>query len=257
MTRVYAALAHNETINNAPTLASMLRPTNKSVKDLAKHLKSQMGEPDKVRYEVLTNEPEKCTFEDIARAHLSGNISLNERHLEDFRAPQRSQGTAYMTPGHMFLFFRNPLHLDDGESASTVSIRAYLLALIISRVFHARVVVIDGFQPVSDLSMEGLVRIQVPAPAAMALADLEISGENQLYELRDALQKLSALTLISLGYVEGLGKDRLLRLATMNRGAILRRSELEDWSKIKGWQKRRLIELLDVLPVIVKDRALA
>jgi len=253
MIRVYEALARDETINNAQTLASMLRPTNKSVKDLAKHLKSQWGDPEIVSYEVLNNEPEKYTFEDIARAYLSGNISLHKAYLEGFRAPQRSQGTAYMTPGHMFFFFRNPLHLDKDESTSTVSIRAYLLALIISKVFHARVVVVDGFQPVLDLSVKGVVRIQVPAPATRALANLGISGEIHLHEIREALQKLSALVLVSLGYVEGLGKDRLLRLAMMNRGAILRRSELEDWSKKTNWQKRRLIELLDVLPAVVED----
>jgi hypothetical protein len=98
-----------------------------------------------------------------------------------------------------------------------------------------------------------MVRIQVPAPATMALTNLGISRGTKLHELKDALQKLSALVLISLGYVEDLGKDRLLRLATMNRGAILRRSELEDWSKIKDWEKRRLIELLEVLPAVVEE----
>jgi hypothetical protein len=253
MLRVYKALARNETINNAQTLASMLRPTNKSVKDLAKYLKSTWGDPEIISYEVLTHEPEKCTFEDIARAYLRGDISLHKAYLEDYQTPQISQGTAYMTPGHMFFFFKYPLHLDKDESTSTVSIRAYLLALIISKVFQARVVVVDGFQPVLDLSMKGVVRIQVPAPAAVALATLGVLGETHLHEIRETLQKLSALVLISLGYVEGLGKDRLLRLATMNRGAILRRSELEDWSKIKNWQKRRLIELLDVLPAILED----
>jgi hypothetical protein len=256
MTRVYTALARGETINNAPILASMLRPTSKSVKDLAKHLKSQMHKPDRIRYKVLTHEVEECSFENIARAHMSGNIRLNEGHLEHFRRPQRLQGTAYMTPGHIFLFFRNPLSLDDSESASTISLRTYLLALIISEVFHARVVVTDGFQSVSDLALEGMVRMQVPAPAARALANLGISEETHLHELKDTLQKLSALALISLSYVGGLGKDRLLRLATMNRGAILRRSELEDWSKIRSWQKRQLIGLLDVLPTAIEDRVL-
>lgn len=255
MIRVYTALARKETINNASVLASMLRPTSKNVKNLAKHLRSQMGEPDRVRYKVLVSEPEKCTFEDIAQAHLSGNIRLHDAHLKDFRVPQMSQGTAYMTPGHIFLFFRNRLHLDYSESASTVSLRAYLLSLIISKVFNARVIVVNGYQPISDLSIKGLVRIQLPAPAAIALSDLGISGEIYLHELRNALQKLSTLVLISLGYVGGLGKDRLLRLATMNRGAILRRSEIEDWSKLKVWQKRRLIELLYVLPAVVEDRA--
>lgn len=253
MTRVYAALARRETINNASTLTSMLRPTNRSVNDLAKHLKSKRGEPGNVRYDVLTEEPENCTFEDIARAYLSGHIILHEALLEGFRVPQRLQGTTYMTPGHMFIFSSKPLHLDDSESASTISIRDYLLALIISSVFQARVLVVEGFRPVSDLSMEGMVRIQVPAPATMALTNLGISEETKLHELRDALQKLSALVLISLGYVEGLGKDRLLRLAMMNRGAILRRSELEDWSKIEDRKKRRLIELLEVLPAVVEE----
>jgi hypothetical protein len=231
----------------------MLRPTNKSVETLAKHLKSQWGNPDVISYDVLNSEPETNTFEEIARAYLGGSIDLHDVYLEGYRVPQRSQGTAYMTPSHMFLFFRNPLHLDKDESTSTVSIRAYLLALIISKVYHARVVIIDGFQPVFDLSMKGVVRIQVPAPASNALTKLGVSRETALHELREALQKLSALILISLGYTKGLGKDRLLRLASMNRGAILRRSELEDWSSITSWQKRRLIKLLEVLPAVLED----
>lgn len=254
MLRVYEALSRTETINNAQTLASMLKPTNKSVNDLAKHLKTQWGDPEMIKYEAPSQVLFNCTFEDIARGYLSGDIDLHEVYLEGFRAPQISQGTAYMTPGHMFFFFRNPLYLNKDESNSTVSIRTYLLALIISKVFHARVMVVDGFQPVLDLSMKGVVRIQVPAPTTMALVNMGISGETHLHKVSETLQKLSALVLISLSYVGGLGKDRLLRLAMMNRGAILRRSELEDWSKITNWQKRRLIELLDVLPAVMENK---
>ncbi|MHA1859367.1 MAG: hypothetical protein ACTSUU_07980, partial [Candidatus Thorarchaeota archaeon] len=68
-----------------------------------------------------------------------------------------------------------------------------------------------------------------------------------LEELRSALQKLSALTLIAMWHVEKLGKDRLLRLASMNRGAILRRSQMEDPQKFRK-RVRRLMKLLEVLP---------
>lgn len=247
MTRVYTALARNESIDNASELASMLRPTKASVDRLTKYIESQWPNPSLLNYEVLTEAPEN-TFEGIAKAHLSGDIVINPQYLEDFKLPSRTQGTAYMTPSHMFIFFRNQLSLDEKESASTISIRAYFLALIISKVFHARVIVVDGFKPITDFSMHGMVRIRVPAPAAIALADLGISEETTLHELQSSLRRLAALTLVSMGYVEGLGKDRLLRLARMNRGAILRRAELEDWRKINQWQKRRLMDLLDTFP---------
>lgn len=249
MTRVYTALVRDEAINNASELASMLRPTKASVDRLTKHLEAQWSDPSLLKYKVLTETPES-TFQDIARAHLSGEIIINPRYLEDFRSPSRTQGTAYMTPSHMFIFFRNKLYLDEKESASTISIRAYFLALIVSKIFHARVIVTDGLAPISDFSMHGMVRTQVPAPAAIALSGLGITEETPLHELQSALRKLAALTLVSMGYVEGLGKDRLLRLAGMNRGAILRRAEHEDWRKISQWQKKRLIDLLEALPEV-------
>ncbi|NWF94508.1 MAG: type I-D CRISPR-associated protein Cas10d/Csc3 [Candidatus Thorarchaeota archaeon] len=249
MNRVYTALVRGETIDNATALAAMLRPTNQAVDKLAKHLQAEWQSPSDLAYDVLTADVEK-TFEAIAEGHLSGTIRLHPQHTEEFKTPSRTQGTAYLTPSHMFVFFRNPLYLDDKESPSTVAIRTYLLALIVSSVFHARVIVVDGFQPLSNLSMDGTVRISVPAPAQVALSCLGISGEVSLHEVREALRRLSSITLIGMSYVEGLGKDRLLRLATMNRGAILRRSELEEWSELSKSQKRRLIDLLSVLPEV-------
>lgn len=247
MTRVYTALARGEAINNAAALTTLMDPTKASVKKLASHLKALVSSPDKIRFDVLHSKPE-ISYREIAKAYLNGNIAIDPFHLKNYDIPFRDQGTAYMTPGHMLIFFRRALYLDDKESPSTISIRAYLLGLIIARVFHARVIIVNGFTPITDLSMQGVVRAHLPAPAAMALSNQGISGETGIHEAKEALQRLSALTLISMNYAEGLGKDRLLRLATMNRGAILRRVELEDWSKLKQWQKRRLIDLLDALP---------
>jgi hypothetical protein len=246
MVRVYTALSRGESVNNASELASMLRPTKSSVDRLVKHLEAQWPDPSSIKYDILT-EKSGSTFTEMAEAHLSGNIAIHPRYLEGFKQVSRAQGTAYMTPGHFFIFFRNPVYLEDNESASTISIRAYFLALIISKIFHARVIVTDGFKPISDFAMHGNVRIQVPAPASMSLASLGMSEETTLDELPIALMKLAALTLISMSYVEGLGKDRLLRLARMSRGAILRRAELENWRSLNQWQKRRLMGLLEVI----------
>ncbi len=252
MNRVYTALVRGETIDNAAKLAEMLHPTREMVEKLVKHLQGEWEDPNDLSYDVLTADV-KNTFEAIAEGHLSGKIRLHPQYTEGFKTPGRTQGTAYLTPSHMFVFFRNPLYLDEEESPSTVAIRTYLLALIVASVFHARVIVVEGFQPLSNLSMDGTVRISVPAPAQVALSCLGISGEVNLHEVRDALRMLSSITLIAMNYVEGLGKDRLLRLATMNRGAILRRSELEEWSKISPSKKKRLIDLLSVLPEVAGE----
>ncbi len=252
MLDVYKRLARGEPINNAPQLARLLRPTNIRVDRLAAHLKNVRSSPDEVVFEGELESAENLTFERIAKAHLSGNIKIHERLLEGYREPNRVQGTAYLTSGHMFLFFRNPLYEDKDESPSTIAIRAHLLSLIIAKVYHARVIVIDGFQTITDLSMDGVVRSTLPAPAASALANLGVSEEPRLHETMSSLRKLTALTLTAMSYVKKMGKDRLLRMASMNRGAILRRAQMEDSQQMKKYQSQ-FIELLDVLPAVAGE----
>jgi hypothetical protein len=252
MLDIYKKLAGEETINNAAQLARLLRPTNTRVNRLVAHLKNVRSSPDEVVFEGELESAENLTFERIAKAHLSGNIKIHERLLEGYREPSRIQGTAYLTSGHMFLFFRNPLYEDKDESPSTIAIRAHLLALIIAKVYHARVIVIDGFQTITDLSMDGVVRSTLPAPAATALASLGVSEEPRLHETMSSLTKLAALTLTAMSYVKKMGKDRLLRMASMNRGAILRRAQMENSQQMKKY-RRQFIELLDVLPAVAGE----
>ncbi|MHA2015830.1 MAG: hypothetical protein ACTSUH_08815, partial [Candidatus Thorarchaeota archaeon] len=247
MNDVYQALAKGETVNNAAQLASMLSPTKRSVNDLAKYLEETVSDPSKLRFARPPVDSVDTSFKAIAEAHLRGLLEIHPRHLDGYSAPSRAQGTAYMTPNHMFIFLRDPPRTDKEESDSSVAIRLLTLSLIIAMAFHARVIVQEGFKPVTDLAVEGAAKMTLPPPAGVALSNLRIADEVGLEELRSALQKLSALTLIAMWHVEKLGKDRLLRLASMNRGAILRRSQMEDPQKFRK-RVRRLMKLLEVLP---------
>ncbi|MEM2141673.1 MAG: hypothetical protein QXQ81_00230 [Candidatus Thorarchaeota archaeon] len=253
MSEVYNRLAHDRPLDNAIELARALRPSNDNVSRLVKFLED-WGDFSRVPYDVLvTPSPQIRNMEDLARAHIRGLVMIKEGILADYKGPTRTQGTACLTPSHMFVFFRELPRLDDEESHSTSTLRMYLLALIIAKVFYARVIVTEGFEPITDLSMEGIVRVQIPPPAERALAQLDVSTEPQLHELRTALRNLAALQLISMSYVKGLGKDSMLRLASMSRGAVLRRSEQEDWSRLSHAEKSRLVALLEVLPSIRED----
>lgn len=247
MPRVYRALARGTPLDNSYHLARMLRPTSKNVTELAVYLQHQRETPREVRYSVINEKPEKNTFESLAEAHLGGRIAIDARILQGYRVPSRTQNTCYMTPSHMLVFFRYRTQDDKNESKSTSILRTYLLSLILTKVFQARVIFLEGFQPVNDFSLEGVVSVQTPAPATNALNNLGIGNIVRIHEVQRTLKKLASLTLVALNYVEGLGKDRLLRLASMNRGAILRRAQMEKGSEMRGQTKRILVDLLTEL----------
>ncbi|MCF2138268.1 MAG: type I-D CRISPR-associated protein Cas10d/Csc3 [Candidatus Thorarchaeota archaeon] len=253
MTDIYKLLARGEIVNNATDLSDLLHPTKQRVDDLAKHLRNDAGKPENVGYRDLVGIGKLETFEEIARAHLHGDIEIEPDHLMDFQMPQPLQSSTYLTPNHLFMFLRNPPYEDKEESKSTTAIRTYFMAMLLAVVYHARVITMEGFQPISDFTLKGLVRTQLPAPASIALASYGITEEMPLSNVKDALQKLAAVTLITLYQVKKLGKDRLLRILSMNRGAILRRAQTELGEKLKGGTRRRLVNWLDVLPDIVDD----
>jgi hypothetical protein len=231
----------------------LFRPTKLNIKPLAEHLQYKRDSPEKIRYTKKGKVGELTSFEKLAEAHLKGVIEIDSRHLKDFKSPLRMQSTSCTTPSHMFVFFRNQLYgQDKKESPSTIAIRSMLLAMIVSKLFLGRVIVVHGFEPVTDFTLGDRVKVPLPAPAIIGLGKIGVKETVPLEELDIDLRKLSALTLISMNYVEGLGKDRLLRLTSMNRGAILRRAEMEKGSKLTSSAKRRLIDLLDLLPAFAE-----
>lgn len=249
MYRVYEALAAGESLDSSHQLMKLLKPTRASVNRLAKYLETERTDPKHIKYEVLENDLKEVTFESIARANSLGEIEIDPRHLVGYKAPSSPQTTAYFTPSHMFIFLQRMPNEDSEESNSTMAIRTLLLALIISEIFHARVIGSEGFQSISDINVRGLVRINLPAPAELALQRVGIQSTIQPHQHGAVLTTLAALTLVAFRYVKRLGKDRLLRLASMNRGAILRRAEMEQ-RDMKRSTKRQLIQYLSVLPAV-------
>ena len=69
-----------------------------------------------------------------------------------------------------------------------------------------------------------------------------------LHQVSHVLRILTSYVLISMGFVRALGKDRLLRLMSLNRGAILRRAEMEAGGKLSSARKYDLMRLLNNLP---------
>jgi hypothetical protein len=248
---VYDALATGESIDNTEQLFKMMRPTTTSVNKLSEHLEQERSDPSKIKYEVASDEPDEKTFESLAKAHLSGSIVIDARHLQNYSPPSKMQYTSYLTPSHMFIFFRNKLYGDEKEADSTTALRTYLLSLLMADLFLARVIYIEGFEPLTDLTTRGLIRVPMTATADIALSNLGISSDVQLHQIQAVLQKMASLTLVSMSFVEKLGKDRLLRLSSMNRGAILRRAEMENRGQLPRWKKAQLIKLLEQLPAFV------
>ena len=166
-----------------------------------------------------------------------------------YDTPTRNQYSCYFTPSHLFLFQQSPLKEgSDRESDSSSSIRLLLMSLIMAEIYSGRVLIQDGFHPIADLSVDGLVRMKLPAPASVALAKIGIDDIIRLHESKQVLQKLSALVLVSQRYVEKLGKDRLLRIVSMNRGAILRRAQMESGQASIG----TLVRYLEHLPSLLE-----
>ncbi|MBD3408043.1 MAG: hypothetical protein GF411_18125 [Candidatus Lokiarchaeota archaeon] len=253
MTRVFEKLANGENFHNPFQISQIFRPTSTSVKKLTKYLKQQRQNADGLRFKVIRQEPIEITHESLARAHLKGDIRINPRHLKDYEPPSTDESICYQTPSHMFYFFRNPPRTDDEESNSSIALRLYLLSLIIADVYHAKVVVTEGFESIVSLDFRGTVKIPLPPPAQDALRKVGVEQVTFRHELALAQQRLAALTLIALYYVSKLGKDRLLRLANMNRGAILRRAQMEGGSKMGQTDKFRLIGYLEQLPIAAGD----
>ncbi len=250
MLDVYRALVKKGGLQTSHHLMTMLRPTNKSVKELTRFLQDEYDDPHDIEFDP-PDALSDVTFERLARAHLAGRIAIKETCLEGYVPPKRTQSTCYLTPSHLFVFLCDPLKEDRErkESASSSAIRAVMLCLILAEVFHARVIAVEGFTPLADTTVRGTVKVEMPAPAVIGLHNLGIGAVVRLHEMRGALQKIAALMLIST-YVEGLGKDRLLRLTSMNRGAILRRAQTEN---LKRWQERRVSEYLQYLPEVALE----
>lgn len=231
MIDIYDHLSRGNRISTAYELVSLLRSTNTSVDKLKKYLKLEYTDANDIKYEVVLKAPSKITHEALARAHLEGKIRIDPSIVGDFEELPIVQSTCYMTPGHMFVFFQKMLTEDDEESSSTSTIRSYLHALLLAMIFHARVVVVQGFEIISSFDFESVVKIDLPPPAAMALKGIGIEDPVRIHQMEEIIKTLVTLALIAAYYVPGLGKDRLLRIARMSRGAILRRAQMESSSK--------------------------
>ena len=226
-----------------------LRASNPKVKDLTKFLKEERDDPHKIRFKEILAKPPSITHESLAEYHLTGKIEIDNRLMGRYDTPTRNQYSCYFTPSHLFLFQQSPLKEgSDRESDSSSSIRLLLMSLIMAEIYSGRVLIQDGFHPIADLSVDGLVRMKLPAPASVALAKIGIDDIIRLHESKQVLQKLSALVLVSQRYVEKLGKDRLLRIVSMNRGAILRRAQMESGQASIG----TLVRYLEHLPSLLE-----
>jgi hypothetical protein len=255
MVDIYEEILHGSNLSNGEELVNLLRPTKTRIDNLAKHLSEQRSDPLKVRFEVISAAPTKPSYESIARAHLKGDIKIDAMIMEGYNPPVRTQSSTILTPSHMFIFLASKLKEDRErkESESTSAIRTLLMALILADVYHARIIAMEGFTPIADFTLKGVTRIEMPAPAKGGLRNLGIGETIRIHEKPDALRQLAAAALIATRYVEGLGKDRLLRVLSMNRGAILRRAQVEEGSKFRGSRVQRLMDYLDRMPEIGVD----
>jgi len=247
MRKVYRILAKGKSINSVDQLVRFIEPTGTAIDNLSDYLEEQV-DIKLLDYRVIRRPPESQTYRALARAHLVGDIQIDSRYLRDYKSPTRVQGTCYITPSYTLIFYRNRPYENEKEAESTIALRTYLMALITAVAFHARVIYSEGFHPIADLSVDGFIRIPLPAPAEVALRRLGVNPTTLVHEAKDVLRKLAAASLISTDYVEGLGKDRLLRLMSMNRGAILRRAQIEAKNASRKRSKPRLLDLLEQMP---------
>ncbi|MHA1137772.1 MAG: hypothetical protein ACTSSE_14925 [Candidatus Thorarchaeota archaeon] len=255
MRKVYEYLSSGGFLDTSSELVRMMSPTKQEVKGLADFLSENREFPDEVDFEVNVNNDIENTFEAIASAHLSNWIEIDAHLMNAYNPKYRSQRSSYFTANHAITFLKDAPREDKDEAPSTSALRIQLMALILSDIFHARVVFVEGYQPFTQFDIEGMIYVEMPAPAENALKSLGLNQIIMLHEIPHGLKKLASITRIALTFVKGLGKDRLLRLSSMNRGAILRRVELDSGSKnkMKNKEKQLLLQLLDNLPAKAGD----
>ena len=248
MRKVYEHLSHGNTLDTSSELVRLMSATKQDVKGLADFLSDNREFPDEVDYEALVNGDINSTFEAIASAYLKGLIEIDKHLMNDYDPKYRSQRSSYFTANHAITFLKDAPREEKDEAPSTSALRIQLMALILSDIFHARVVFVEGYQPFTQFDIDGMIRIEMPAPAENAFRSLGLSPRIRLHELPHTLKRLASVTRLAMTFVKGLGKDRLLRLSSMNRGAILRRVEIDSKNKMTSKEKQLLLELLDNLP---------
>jgi hypothetical protein len=122
------------------------------------------------------------------------------------------------------------------------------MTTLLADIFHASVTAVEGYRPFVKTDWKGMVKVEMPAPAEVALRNLGLKSWVPLDEIPMVLRRLSSLVRIGMTYTKGLGKDKLLRLSSMNRGAILRRAQIDTGAKLTSRDKRLLLNLLNNMP---------
>jgi hypothetical protein len=253
MLEVYKALKKGDILDTSKTLINLLRPTKKELKHLAKFLSEKRESPDEIDYEKLTDIELEMSFEEIAKAHVRKLIEIDPYLMEEYTPNSKVQRSSLFTPSYCITFLRDPIKDVRDEANSTSALRTYLLSLILAEVFHARVVFMEGYQPLEHFELRGRVEVQMPAPAENALRNMGIGKKVETHQIPGILRKMASVVLISMSYVKNLGKDRLLRLMSMNRGAILRRAQMEAKPPLIQKAKRDLLSLLENIPAKVGE----
>lgn len=248
MLRVYKAIAAGNPLNTSADLIRHIRPTNQELKHIVSFLSSMRDSPEEIDIENPDNLDIEMSYESIAKAHFRGMIQIDPYLMAEYTPGSLSQVSSLLTSSYAMTFIRNPPKDDKDEAPSTSAIRTYLLALILSDMFHAKVVFVKGYQPLEQFGVEGRIGVEMPTPAENAMRNQAIDTTVDLHQVSHVLRILTSYVLISMGFVRALGKDRLLRLMSLNRGAILRRAEMEAGGKLSSARKYDLMRLLNNLP---------
>ena len=247
MRLVYEHLSQGGIIDSSAELVRLLSPTKNDIKHLADFLRAERGNAEDVDYTVVRKAKNLNSLEGLARAHLEGSIVIDPYLLSSYSPKFRSERTSYFTASYALTFLNGPPGLKD-EPVSSRALRLQLMALLLADVYHSKVVFIEGYQPFIPTEMRGMVRVEMPAPAANALESLGLKSTVQLHELDENLRRLSSLVRIAMTFGEKIGNDRLLRLSSMNRGAILRRVDMDMGKEMNDQQKHLLLSLLENMP---------
>jgi hypothetical protein len=248
MLEVYKALAKGDVLDTSKALINLLRPTKSELKSLVKFLSERRESPEEIDYEKLSDVKVEKSFEEIAKAHVKKLIEIDQYLMEEYSPKSKVQRSSLFTPSYSITFIGDPIKDSREEAYSTSALRTYLLSLILAEVFHARVVFTKGYQPLEQFDLQGRVEVQMPAPAENALRNMGIGKKVETHLIPNILRKMASVVLVSMSYVKDLGKDRLLRLMSMNRGAILRRAQMESTGHMKSYAKHDLLNLLENLP---------
>ncbi len=248
MLDVYKLIANGESLDTSSNLFKYIRPTTNELKDLVSFLSNMRENPKDVDFENPDNLDIEHSFEEIARSHFQGLVRIDPYLMKEYVPRTVVQRSSLLTSSYAITFLRNAPKDDPKEASSTSALRTYLLALILSEIFHARVVFVEGYQPLEQFEVKGRVNVQMPGPAENALRNQGINMTVEIHKVKGVLRILTSHMLISMGAVKNLGKDRLLRLMAMNRGAILRRAQMEHERNLPSYLKFELLHLLDNLP---------